>query len=308
MYESSSAPPVTLTGNYTWYENIQYGSTNKEVMDIFIPDDSVVPTAIVVYIHAGGFVIWDKNRAYGRTSIQEYLDNNIAFATISYDLLETDVELNGIITCMDSGKRAIQYLKLNSDFYNLDKSRFGIYGASAGAGIGMWIAYQSDLADPGNSNPLLRESTSIKSLSLLRPQATYETMRWQDDVFSTAIPEWDLLADYNAVPDLQLSLHRTFGIFSYQEFLNITNYRNSVDMLQFIEDNGGIETYINSPDVLYTELVGTSIPDISHSPYHGQKIKEFLDNEGTPNVAYLNGLFTDPSGETNLEFMLRTLS
>lgn len=309
MFESPNLPPIDLNGvNHIWYENIQYGSTNKEIMDIFIPTDAVIPTGVVIYMHAGGFVQWDKSRAYATgQSISTYLSNNIAFATIDYDLIETDKELNGYMTCMDSGKRAIQFLKLFADLLNIDKSKFHISGASAGAGIGMWIAYQPDLAEPGSSNPLLRESTTIKSIDLLRPQSTYNILRWESEVFATVIPAWDLQLDYESVPDLKKSLDRTYATENYQDFLNATSYRNSLDMLQFIDDNGGIETYINSPDVLYTNIVGTSIPDISHSPYHGQIIKQYLDAESTPNVAYLNGLYTDPSGETKLNFILRNI-
>jgi len=311
MFENPNEPPIDLSGiNYKWYSDIQYGSVNKEVMDIFIPTDAISPTGVIIYMHAGGFTpSWDKSRAYVvGGDIKDYLDNNIAYVTISYDLVETEVEKHGYINSMYSGKRAIQFLKLNSEFLNLDKDKFLIKGASAGAGIGMWIGYQPDLAISGSTSPILQQSTSIKAITLLRPQATYNTLKWESEIFATAIPEWDLFADYSNVPELAKSLHRTFGIKNYDEFLNSPSKLEEVDMLQFIEDYGGIPTFINSPDTLYTELVGTSIPDIAHSPYHGQIIKTYLENEGTEVVAYLNGLFVDPTSETESEFIKRMLS
>ena len=112
MFFLNSNPPVDLTGiNHKYYENIQYGNTNREILDIFIPTDPVTPTGLVIYMHAGGFVQWDKSRGYSESLIQDLLNDGIAYATINYDLIETQFERKGILSSMDSGKRAVQFLK-----------------------------------------------------------------------------------------------------------------------------------------------------------------------------------------------------
>lgn len=308
-YESPNPPPINLDGiNHKWYENIAYGSINREVMDVFIPTDAVGPTPIVIYLHAGGFVQWDKGRAYTHGGdIDGMLSNGIAFATINYDYIETNRERKGILSCMDSAKRAIQFLKLNNEFFNLDKTNFIMTGASAGAGISAWLGYNVDLADVSNDNPLLRESTTIKALSLRNPQASYDSLKWQTEIFKS-IPEWDLKKEYENVEASKLSVDRSFGTTSYQGFLDKVAYRESVDMLKMIKDNGGIPTRIFCPNTFYNKVVNFSIPDSSHSPYHGKALRDALLAEGQEVLANLNGIGDTTGGETELEFILRKVS
>lgn len=308
--KNTNSPPINLDGvNYDWYENIQYGSTNRETLDIFIPTDSISPTGVVVYMHAGGFVQWDKSRAYSvGGDIKSFLQDGIAYATINYDLLSLYNERKGVLSCMNSGKKSIQFLKFYADFFNLDKTKFIIKGASAGAGIAQWIAYQNNLAEASSQNAILREDTYIKAITLLRPQATYDYLRWEEDVFKV-IPDYSIRKDYENNTANKLGFDRTYGTNNFDILYenSIVEYRNSVDILKHIETFGGIETFINSPDTFYTQVVDYTIPDISHSPFHGQTIKNYLDDKGTPNIAYLNGLYQDPSGETENEFIRRKI-
>tara|TARA_R110000772_G_C13307950_1_gene439557 strand:+ start:2324 stop:3328 length:1005 start_codon:yes stop_codon:yes gene_type:complete len=314
FFTSNTDSPIDISGiNVDVYQDLQYGATNREVLDIFVPTDEVSPTGIVIEIHAGGFYQWDKSRAYdasGETRIRQYLTAGVAYATINYPYVTLEGEEEGYIKCFEGGAHALQFIKYHADKFNIDKTKVILKGTSAGASIAAWIAYGDDLADAGNVNLALRESTSVKGIALRNPQASYDILKWETVVFASL--NYNLENDYYANPESAKGLHRNYGISSYDEFLfsaPIITYRQDLDMLQFIEDNNGKPTYINCPNTLYSTLNGSfSINDISHSPYHGLALKTALNGKGTEVVSYLNGLFTEPSGEIEYDFVTRIIN
>lgn len=312
MFIESTNPPIDLSGiNHRYYENIQYRKTNREVMDIFIPTDPVTPTGICIYLHAGGFYFWDKSRIYdasGEAFIQNLLSNGYAFASMNYDYIQTIKERIGIIDPITRASVAIQFLKYYADFFNLNKDKFVLYGSSAGAGIAMWIGYQPDFSDPLSENVILREDTTVGAISIRIPQSTYDIIRWETEIFSHL--GYSLLLDIQNNPQNFTSLKRTYGIYNYGDLFieEVVAERKTLDMLQMIQLNGGIPTYINCPSVLEDVLVNYTLSDINHSPYHAKAIKDYLDLQGTENVSYITNLgITDPSGETNVDFLKRKM-
>ena len=75
---------------------------------------------------------------------------------------------------MHDGARAIQFLRLHANEWNLDKTRIAATGGSAGAGLSLWIAFHDDLADPMSDDPILRESTRISAVGVFGAQTTYD--------------------------------------------------------------------------------------------------------------------------------------
>ena len=45
--------------------------------------------------------------------------------------------------------------------WNIDKTRIGAIGGSAGACSSLWLAFHDDMADPKSSDPIARESTRL---------------------------------------------------------------------------------------------------------------------------------------------------
>lgn len=311
MYIPSNSSDVgmTLTTPHLFYRDVQYGDTNLEKMDIWIPSGATTLTGVVVNIHGGGFIGGSKNGLYSNsTTIDSFLADGVAYVGVDYDLVNTDRELVGYRTIFNRFKLAIQTLKHNNVFLNIDKAKFILDGGSSGAGLAMWLAYGPERAEPANSNPILRESTAALGVTLVRPQATYDIVKWETQIFAPL--GYSLQADVNTNELSRLGLYRVYAIESYTELFTpeIIAYRAELDMLQFIADGGGVETYLNSPDTLHTDIVSNTVIDITHSPYHGQAIKTALDAQGIANVTYIQGLgITDPSGETEGEFIRRLL-
>ena len=103
--------------------------------------NSTNPTALVIFIHGGGFDGGDKAFAYNSDypeQIVELLANNIAVATINYRLLGAN-ETVGVLKSLNDSKRAVQYIRHIHESLNIDKNRIGLFGVSAGGSTSLWI-------------------------------------------------------------------------------------------------------------------------------------------------------------------------
>lgn len=307
---SSDIEPVDVSSiNHLYFGNIQYGLYNDEVFDMFVPTDALGPTGLVIEIHGGGFIGGSKNSLYNPTTearILSFLEDDIAYALIDYRLVGNKYDNVGIMKSLLSTKRALQYIRYYAEVFNIDPTKIVLKGSSAGAGASMWLAYQPDMANGVAIDPVEQESTTVLAVSLANPQATYDALKWESEIFDGLGYSGEL--DYNTNLGTRENTHRSYAVKSYAELVSATSYRSSVDMLNFIATNGGVPTFINCTSTLYTSLVSNTLPDILHSPYHSEKLKEYLDTESTENVVYITGLgVVDPTGETEIAFLKRHL-
>lgn len=286
FYGNLDTAPIDLSGiNSTFYSEIQYGNCNIENMDIYIPDDAIAPTGIVIDIYGGGFESGNKDSLYNatlETRIRDYLGDDIAYCLINYKLLSSDSEDTGVIESLESGKRAIQFLKLNSTFLNLNVNRFILKGSSSGAGIAMYLAYGPDQAIPGDPNPLNQQSTLAHAAVLSTNQATYDLKKWETVVYADL--SYDLDAHYANDQTSRDDLHRFYGIKTLAEFYiePTVSERASVDLLDFIATTGGVETHISNSNSLAGSLLGNGgVNNINHDPRHAKVTKDALEAEGT---------------------------
>src|SRR5256885_14717759 len=70
--------------------------------------------------------------------------------------------------------RAIQVARSKAKEWNLDPRRIAASGGSAGAGTSLWIGFHDDMADPKNSDPVLRESTRLSCMVVFGAQSSYD--------------------------------------------------------------------------------------------------------------------------------------
>lgn len=163
------APEPTLA-------DVAYGPHERNVLD-FWRAKSDQPTPLVVFIHGGGFVSGDKSGARRDRLVQECLNAGVSFMAINYRFLAPGVGLQHILR--DSA-RAIQFARSKAAEWNLDKRRIAAFGGSAGAGTSVWLAVHDDLADPTNTDPVLRESTRLAVAGSNQGQFTYDFVKWTE--------------------------------------------------------------------------------------------------------------------------------
>jgi len=149
----------------TVISNAHYGTHQRHVMDLWLPK-SKKPTAIVLYIHGGGFVGGDKSHGHRQPFRRKCLEANVAFATMNYRFLKhaTYQEI------MYDGARAIQSLRANARTLNIDPRRIGVYGHSAGAIMSLWLGFHPDTGKRGGKG-LERYSSTVSVVGgLLTPK------------------------------------------------------------------------------------------------------------------------------------------
>ncbi len=150
------------------YANVRYGPHERNVLDVWLAKSSTA-TPLAIYYHGGGFRGGDK-RTLNVELLEKLRANGITVAAVNYRLSDVAIYPAQMLDCA----RALQFLRLNSGQYNIDPTRVGAFGGSAGAGISQWLGYHDDLADPKNADPLLRQSTRLSAVAPFNAQASYD--------------------------------------------------------------------------------------------------------------------------------------
>jgi para-nitrobenzyl esterase len=311
-----SESPFTLNGIAAKFsKDIVYDTKQRTQFDIWLPN-STTPTGVVIYTHGGGFSSGDKDFVYSAqqggawdfpSDIRFLLENNIAFATIRYTLLSTTGEKEGVKKPMSDVKRALQFIRHNASDFNIDKDKILLAGNSAGGGTSLWIAFNDQLADAQNSDPVLRESTRVKGVVAREPQSSYNIEdRWVNDVFVDYNLTWaEILANETG------NISKLYGISSIAEYESaaIDTYRAEVDMLALLTaDDPAIWIDNTLRDVVHPY----SAPEISsHHAFHARELKQKADAVGVENVIYYGKnpvIYAHPSNETWTQFCKRILN
>ena len=227
--------------------NIKYSHFMENVLDIYFPPiNSSSPLPAVIFIHGGGFISGDKdfiNTAFKKEK-NGFLKQNIIVISINYRLLNT-ASLNEILE--EDIVAAVQYIKYNSERYNIDKDNIGIWGSSAGGGSALFLGTHDDFQDLNSDDGIKRESTSVKVIGHINSQATYDLSKWGE------ILEVDNSQEFDAILK-QLANKNNEGI---------------IDMLSFLDKDDPpiyIENLRENTNLNYVPLTKNIV---NHHPKHG---------------------------------------
>ncbi len=153
------------------HADVRYGPHERNVFDLYLVE-SDPPTPLAIYIHGGGFRGGDK-RGVSAGLIERCHKAGISVASFNYRLTDSAP----FPAQMNDCARAVQHLRANAKKWNLDSSRFGCTGGSAGAGISLWLAFRDDMADSKSDDPVSRQSTRISAAAVSGAQVAYDP-RW----------------------------------------------------------------------------------------------------------------------------------
>ena len=151
---------------HTFYNDVAYvtGGTSRQVMDIYTPTGASGTLPVVLYVHGGG---WNSGLAEPNMDLWPGLgQGTFAIAAVNYRL-NTVVE--PLVTQVDDIKAAIRFIKANAATYNIDASRVGLMGQSAGAHLSGMAALTSNIARFGSASDLantqnLSQSTQVQAV------------------------------------------------------------------------------------------------------------------------------------------------
>ncbi len=169
-----------LLPNPTEYD-AAYGPHPKQVMH-FWKAESDKPTPVLFYIHGGG---WSGG---GRLSgvpplLPALLKEGISVASIEYRFINEAIA-DGVTPPvkgpLHDAARALQFLRSKAVEWNIDKTRIGASGGSAGACSSLWLAFHDDLADPKSEDPVSRESTRLLFAAVSGAQTTLDPAQMKE--------------------------------------------------------------------------------------------------------------------------------
>ena len=69
--------------------------------------------------------------------------------------------------------RAVRFIRHHARDYNLDRSRFGIYGASSGGHLALMQALAGDTGDPSATDPVEKESSRVQAVACFFPPTDF---------------------------------------------------------------------------------------------------------------------------------------
>ena len=285
---------VIKADNYNVYKNISYGPDRKNTLDLWIAD-SKSNSPFVIYIHGGGFGAGSKNAAYSKNNfkrVKKLLKNNISFATIDYSFKNNE---DFLFSSLNDAKRALQFLRFNSEKYNLLKDKVALMGSSAGATSSLWIGLQDDMSDKNSPDPILRESTKVSCIVGMAAAHSLNLNRWKNmaDVDEAYLKS--IFKKYLGKMDAEKWMQRSFD----------ENYISEVDFFEKMDANDP-PIFIFNPG---KNKKPKNIADFHHNPLHAKVLKQKADSLKLKNVVYAPRIgIIDKSGQGVVDFIIENLN
>lgn len=244
--------------------NVHYGPHERHVLD-FWRAASATPAPLVFVIHGGGWQGGEKERVNKFVNVEGLLAQGISVVAINYRLIkhaEADAVTPPVKAPLHDAARALQFVRSKAKEWNLDQSRIGAAGGSAGACSSLWLAFHDDLADPKSADPVARESTRLFCAAVNGAQTTLDPVQMKS---------WTPNSKYGG---------HAFGLGSFEQFLAAR------DRLQPLiaeyspyhlvtKDDPVVYLFYNAPPAL-----GQEEKDPTHTANFGVKLQERCQSLG----------------------------
>ncbi len=177
MEDNFSPPPPMDTSHIKrkWLDVPYADKSAAQRMDIYLPDEGTGPFPVIATLHGGAWMFGDKADDFNRSFLAG-LKRGYAVVCINYRLSGEAHFPSQIHDC----KTAIRYLRTNAAEYQLDGSKIGVWGASAGGHLAALLGTADrvrELDDPSMRNARTRFSAKVQAVVVwYAPVANFLTM------------------------------------------------------------------------------------------------------------------------------------
>lgn len=137
-------------------KDIAYDDDHPSQILDFYPAKTDKPAPVMVFIHGGGWRGGSKNHV-PRFLVKANAEGWLALVSVEYRFTNVAPHPAQVDDCA----RAIQFIRHNAKKWNLDPSRIGVTGGSAGGHLSAYIALQDDEAKPESKDPVERQSSRV---------------------------------------------------------------------------------------------------------------------------------------------------
>jgi acetyl esterase/lipase len=266
----ATATPTKPPGPPPTEANVKYGDHERQVLD-FYKAESKTPTPVVFCIHGGGWRGGDKAGYAGAAPL--YNREGISVVAINYRYVQQGLAEGvkpPVKAPLHDAARALQFVRSKAAQWNIDPTRIGATGGSAGACSSLWLAFHPDMADPKSADPVARQSTRLTCAAVSGAQTSLDPKQ---------LREWMPNSNYGG---------HAFGFEAdhknkksqFQVF-----FEGREQVLDWIKEYSPYElvTSDDPPVALYygaAPAMGTEPNDPTHSSNYGLGLQEKCKKEG----------------------------
>lgn len=125
------------SGNGYTFKNLAYGSHERQVMDLYLPEENDGEVGLILFIHGGSWIAGDKEGYEGVLKVAS-AELGYAAAAINYRYLSETTNLHGIADDIDL---SLKKIKEKGAEKGININKVLLTGSSAGAHLAMFYAY-----------------------------------------------------------------------------------------------------------------------------------------------------------------------
>lgn len=270
--------------------DVKYGPHERNVFD-FWQAKSDKPTPLLFFIHGGGWMGGDKKGI----AVEPFLKEGISVVSINYRYISQAQEVVPPVKApLHDAALALQTVRSRAAEWNIDKTRIGASGGSAGACSSLWLAFHPDMADPKSSDPIARESTRLYCAAVNGAQTTLDPQQMK---------EWTPNSKYGGHAFLPLTGkdRPTFeGFLAARE--KILPWIAEYSPYALVSsDDPPVYLSFSAPPAL-----GQEQKDPTHTANFGVKLQEHCKANGVTAELFYPGV-TDVKAKTTIEYLIAKL-
>ena len=274
-------PPKTVA-------DFKYGPHERNVLD-FWQAKSDKPTPLLFYIHGGGWMGGDK----AGIAVEPFLKEGISVVSINYRYISQAQEVVPPVKApLHDAALALQTVRSKAAEWNIDKTRIGASGGSAGACSSLWLAFHPDMADPKSSDPIARESTRLWTAAVNGPQTTLDPKQMR---------EWTPNSKYGGHAFSKNGEFKTFDDFVAARERILPWIAEYSPYALVSSDDPAVYLYFSAPPAL-----GQDQKDPTHTSNFGVKLQEHCKANGVTAELFYPGV-TDVEAKTTNEYLISKL-
>ncbi len=139
LSSASSTPSTSISTSINpriFNDSVNYGSDDRQVLEYAYLNTSPSPRPMVLFIHGGSWITGDK--ASMRYMMEPIIESGLMYVSMNYRLMLSGATFSDMLEDIQT---AIQFLRGNASFLNLDTTKMAIAGESAGAHLALLYAY-----------------------------------------------------------------------------------------------------------------------------------------------------------------------
>jgi acetyl esterase/lipase len=134
---SSSVSSVSSSVNpFIFNTSVSYGNDDRQVLEYAYLNTTPSPRPMVLFLHGGSWITGDKSSM--RYMMDPIIESGFMYVSMNYRLMLSGATFSDMLEDIQT---AIQFLRGNASFLNLDTSKMAIAGESAGAHLALLYAY-----------------------------------------------------------------------------------------------------------------------------------------------------------------------